>query len=223
MIEWNEQNLKDLARKMGLRRVRGQGKAPIHLSLYRAPFGPEPLLAKIMRLDADQWAALGYDETDRVSLVQYLGSLGCRADGAWLAAAMFQHPLPLELAKLLIDAGAFDKDALSRAAYWQHPLTLEMARFLIDVGCDPVAQNSGGWDTLVWLVHGGHPVAPQVTELFLSAGCRTSLDGCGWLLDKHRLRFDQILAKHAQWKENLSRMSTENLLTGTFYGPDWGR
>ena len=78
MIEWNEQRLEELVRKMGVQRTPGQEKAPIQLSLYRSPFGPEPLLTKIMRLDAKEWRALGYDETERVSVTQYLGSLGCR-------------------------------------------------------------------------------------------------------------------------------------------------
>ena len=80
MTEWNERHLKELVRKMGLRRTQGQGGTPIHLSLYGPSWNSEPLLAKIMRLDAASWAVLGYDETDRVSGVQYLGSLGCRAD-----------------------------------------------------------------------------------------------------------------------------------------------
>ena len=192
MAEWNEQHLERLVWKMKLRRTPGQKKPTIHLSLYNP--GSKPLLAQVMQLDAKEWQALGYDETDQVSIIRYLGSLGCRTDGA-----------------------------LSTAIRYQPPLTLELAKLLIDAGCDPTAQNDIGWDALVSLAVGGHPVDPQVTELFLSAGCRTSLDGCGWLLDKHRLRFDQILAKHAQWKENLSRMSTENSQTDTFYGPDWGR
>ena len=223
MIEWNKQNLRDLVRKMELRRVRGQGKAPIHLSLYRAPVGPEPLLAKIMRLDAGKWVALGYDETDRVSLVQYLGSPGCRADGAWLAAAMFQHPLSLELAKLLIDAGAFDKDALSRAAYSQRPLTLELAKLLIDAGYDPTYRDQFGWDTLVYLAAGHDLVTPQMTDLLLSAGCRTNLDGCWGVIDEYDLRFDQLLKEHAQWKESRDRAAVENMRADPIYGPDWSR
>ena len=163
MTLWNERRLEELVSRMNLKRVSGQGESPIHLSLYGLPYDPRPFLTQVMQLDVKKWRALGYDEPDRVSLVQYLGSLGCLTEGALyhaaihqqpltlelakflvdagsrdkdslLYAAIYQHPLPLELAKLLIDAGAFDKDALSRAAYWQHPLTLEMARFLIDVG-----------------------------------------------------------------------------------------
>ena len=200
MIEWNEQNLKDLARKMGLRRVRGQGKAPIHLSLYGPSLDSEPLLTKIMRLDADQWAALGYDETDRVSATRYLGSLKCRMDRALSWAAEYQQPLTLELAKALLDAGAFGKDTLRAAVYGQHSLTPELAKLLIDAGCDPTAKDWHGRDTLVCLAYGGQPADPQVTDLFLSAGCRTNLDGCEAISDRARLRFDQILKEHTEWK-----------------------
>ena len=83
MIEWNEEHLKELVRKMGLKRASGQEEAPIHLSLYVVPHitsvHHEPFLAQIMRLDVKKWQALGYDETERVSVTQYLGSLGCRA------------------------------------------------------------------------------------------------------------------------------------------------
>ena len=89
MIEWNEQRLEELVRKMGLKRVPGQGKTPVHLSLYNPHWNPEPLLTKIMCLDASKWTALGYTETDRVSVTRYLGSLGCRTDGALSAAAHY--------------------------------------------------------------------------------------------------------------------------------------
>ena len=86
MVEWNEQRLKELVRKMGLRRTGEQRKTPIHLSLYNSPFGPKSLLANIMELDTDRWStrwsALGYTETDRVSVTRYLGSLGCRTEKA---------------------------------------------------------------------------------------------------------------------------------------------
>ena len=284
MIEWNEQRLEELVRKMGLKRVPGQGKTPIHLSLYNPHWNPEPLLTKIMCLDASKWTALGYDETDRVSVVRHLGSLGCRTDDAWSAAARnqqpltlelakalldagtfdkealsyavcYQRPLPLDLAKLLIDAGAFNKDALQaaaesqrpltlelakllidagafnkdalwRAARYQQPLALELAKLLIDAGCNPAEQEDGwckGWDALVWLAVDDHPVDPQVTDLFLSAGCRRDLDGCRYIDDRCRSSFDQILKEHAQWKESLNRMSAENSPTDTSYGPDWGR
>ena len=339
MIEWNEQRLKELVRKMKLRRAPGQGKTPIHLSLYRAPFGPEPLLAKIMRLDAGKWVALGYDETDRISVIRYLGSLGCRADwalsraainqqpltlelvkllidvgasdkGALSYAAQYQQPLPFELAKLLIDTGAFDKETLSRAAHFQQPLvlelaktlldagafnkhalsiamqyqrpltlklakafldaeafsewtlsaaaqyqqpltlelakllidagafngselwyaamfqhslTLELAKLLIDAGCDPVVHYGNGWDALVCLASDDHSVDPQVTDLFLSAGCRTNLDGCKCIEDEQRLRFDQILKEHAEWKEARNCLLAEHSPVDAFYGPDWGR
>ena len=312
MIEWNEHRLEELVRKMGLERMSGE-KTPIHLSLYGTPGGSKPLLTKIMRLDASKWTALGYDETDRVSVVQYLSSLGCRTDGAWSVAvrnqqpltlelakalldagtfdkealsyaacyqrplpldlakllidagafnkdalqaaaesqqpltlelakllidagafnksalrtaAEYQQPLTLELAKLLIDAGAFDKDALWRAARYQQPLALELAKLLIDAGCNPAEQEDGwckGWDALVWLAVDDHPVDPQVTDLFLSAGCRRDLDGCRYIDDRCRSSFDQILKEHAQWKESLNRMSAENSPTDTSYGPDWGR
>ena len=68
MTEWNEQRLEELVRKMELRRASGQGKTPPHLTLYIAVWSSEPLLTKIMQLDADKWAALGYTETDRVSV-----------------------------------------------------------------------------------------------------------------------------------------------------------
>ena len=200
---------------MGLRRTRGQGESPIHLSLYNSPYADAyPLLMQKMRLDAAAWAALGYTETDRVSATRYLGSLGCRTDDALLVAAKHQQPLTFELAKLLIDAGAFDKGALSVAAIHQRPLSLELAKLLIDTGCDPAAQDGdgwrNGWDVLVFLADGGHPVDPQVTDLFLSAGCRTNLDGCECIEDEQRLRFDQILKEHTQWKEKQDRLLAEN-------------
>ena len=133
-----------------------------------------------MQLNAKEWQALGYAETDRVSVVQYLGNLGCRTGRALWAAAAHQRPL-----------------------------TPELARVLIDAGCDPTAQNKNGWDALVWLAWDSHPVDPQVTDLFLSAGCRTDPDGCKNIFNKHRLRFNQILKQHAQWKEVLGRISAE--------------
>ena len=256
---WNEQRLKQLVQKMKLRRTPGQGKTPIHLSSYSGSLrGRAPLLAQIMRLDAAAWSSLGYTETDRISVVQYLGSLGCLVDEAvgiaaqrqqpltldlakalldagafgkeallWAAryqrplsfelakllidagafdesalteAARYQRPLPFDLAKLLVDAGTFDKGALSYAAICQSPLSFELAKLLIDAGCDPAAQSVSGWDSLVYLAYGGHPVDPQVTELFLSAGCRTDLTGCRFVDEKHRLRFNQILKEHAERK-----------------------
>ena len=308
MIEWDEPRLKELVRKMGLRRTPGQGKTPIRLSLYGPSWNSEPLLTKIMRLDTNAWAALGYTETDRISVTRYLGSLGCRTDYALSEAATYQQPLPFELAKALIDAGAFDKEALPAvaanqqpltpelakllidagalgknalshvviyqkpltlelakllidsgafddealsyaaeyqqpltfelakllvdtgafddkalrdAAYFQQPLPLELARLLISAGCDPAAQDDDGRDALVFLAIGGHLADPQVTNLFLSAGCRTNLDGCDRISDEHRLDFNQILKE--QWKENLDRMSAEHSPTDAFYGPDWSR
>ena len=223
MIEWNEKRLKELVRRMGLRRTPDQGKTPIHLSLYGSSREPKPLLTKIVCLNVAKWSALGYTETDRVSVVQYLSSLGCRTDGAWSVAVRNQQPLTLELAKALLDAGAFGKDALWIAAQWQQPLPLELVKLLIEVGCDPVEQDDDGWDALVHLAVGGHSVDPQVTDLFLSAGCRTNLDGCDCISGEHRLRFDQILKEHAEWKESLSRMVAESSPTNTFYGPDWSR
>ena len=209
-----------------------------------------------MCLDASKWTALGYDETDRVSVTRYLGSLKCRTDVAlsWAArnqqpltlelakalldagafgkealttAVQCQRPLTLELAKLLIDAGAFNKDALSIAASFQIPLPLDLAKLLVDagafcedalsaaaefqrplifepadlfVGCNPTAQDDDGWgwDALVSLAYNGRPVDPQVTDLFLSAGCRTDLDGCEDISDGHYLRFGQILKEHTE-------------------------
>ena len=132
-----------------------------------------------------------------------------------------KRPLTPELAKLLIDAGAFDKDALSTATINQRPLIPELAKLLIDVGCDPVAQNNDGWDALVLLAFGGHPANPQVTDLFLSAGCRTDLGGCERIFDKHRLRFDQILKEHAEWKEKQDHLLAEHSPTDS--SVDWGR
>ena len=126
---------------------------------------------------------MGYDEIDRVSGVRYLGNLGCRTGRA-----------------------------LRTAAVHQDPLTPELARVLIDAGCNPTAQNKNGWDALVWLAWDSHPVDPQVTNLFLSAGCRADLDGCENIFNKHRLRFNQILKEHAEWKEILGRMSAERPL-----------
>ena len=128
MIEWNEERLKELVRRMKLGRSPGQEKIPIHLSLYNGPSRWfTPLLTQVMYLNESEWAVLSYDETDRVSLVRYLGGLGCRTDRAWSIAAQYQQPLTLELTKTLIDAGALDEKALSVAVMHQHPLTLELA------------------------------------------------------------------------------------------------
>ena len=255
MTEWDKQRLEELVRKMKLQRALGQGKSPIHLTLYGClPYTPAPLLTQIMRLDANAWVALGYDETDRVSVVRYLGSLKCRTDYALTTALQYQHPLTLELAETLIDAGGIDKYALVLAVRYQQPPTLDLMKLLIDSGCDPsvqdlygrdvlwaaaqyqqpltleltkaltstgrdpAAQDGCGWDALVWLACGGHPVDPQVTDLFLSAGCRTDLNECTWIEDEHRLRFDRILKEHAEWK-----LGRECVATSTSYGPDWGR
>ena len=224
MTEWNEQRLKELVRKMGLERSHGYEQSPIHLSLYNSPYADAyPLLTQIMTLDTNEWQILGYAETDRVSVTRYLGGLNCRTDDALSVAARWQHPLTLELAKALVDVGARDENALWQAAVYQKPLTLELAKALVDVGCDPAAQDRDGWDALVCLAVGGHPVDPQVTELFLSCGCRTDLNGCEYVEDKFRLRFDQILKEHAVWEESRGRMLAENFPTDTFYGPDWGR
>ena len=249
MIEWNEKRLEELVRKMGLEQVPGQGETPIHLSLYGPFWKPEPLLTKIMQLGAGWWTALGYTETDRVSVTRYLCSLGCRAGGALWAATMHQQPLTLELAKLLIDAGAFDKEALRIAAEYQQPLTLELAKLLIDAGsfsqealrwaakcqqplslelakllidagCDPTVQDWRGWDALVYLAYGGRPADPQVTDLFLSAGCLTDLNGCRSSAE-HSVHFDQILKKHAEWKGQLDLLLAENSPADS--AVDWDR
>ena len=107
------------------------------------------------------------------------------------------------------------------AAGLQLPMTLTLADLLIKF--DPATRDANGWDALVWLTYGSCLADPQATDLFLSAGCRTDLDGCDGISDEHRLRFNQILKEHAQWKEKLGRISAENSPTGTFYGPDWGR
>ena len=85
MTEWNEQRLEELIRRMRRRQASSQ-----------------PFLTQIMRLDAKKWQALGYDETDRVSVTRYLGSLGCRTDEALATACHHQHPLTLDLAQALI-------------------------------------------------------------------------------------------------------------------------
>ena len=136
---------------------------------------------------------MGYTETDRISVVRYLGGLRCRTE-----------------------------KALSWTARYQHPLIFELAKTLIDAGCDPAVRDDDGWDALVWLAHhANHPVDPQVTDLFLAAGCRTDLDGCGSISDEHRLRFDQILKEHAEWREKQDRLLTEN--SPTDFPVDWSR
>ena len=191
MIEWNEQRLEELVRRMKLQRAPEQEKTPIHLSLYYGPYGgPEPLLAQVMRLGTTMWLWMGYDETDRVSAIRYLGSLECRTDRALWAAVQHQ------------------------------PLSLDLAKLLVDAGCDPAAQNGNGWDVLVHLAWGDHPVLPQVTDLFLSAGCRTDLGGCSLVSNEQRIRFDQILEEHALWKESLDRTSAENVPADL--AVDWG-
>ena len=279
MTEWNERHLEALVRKMGLKRAPGQGGTPIHLSLHDSSYDSEPLLTKIMRLDAGKWVALDYDETDRISVARYLGSLGCRTDRALSHAARYQQPLTLELARLLIDAGARDRKALSRAAInqrplvlelakllidagardrealsyaainqrplipelakllidagafnksvlrsvamFQHPLPFELAKLLMDVGCDLTAQDGNGGDAFVLLARSRYPVAPQVTDLFLSTGCRTVLDGCKGVFYETHLRFDQILKRHAEWKETQTRLLTENSPADS--AMDWSR
>ena len=75
---------------------------------------------------------------------------------------------------------------------------------------DPAAQDDDGWDALVFLADGGHPVDPQVTDLFLSCGCRTNLDGCTCIGELDRVRLDQILKEHAEWKEKQDHLLAEN-------------
>ena len=220
ILVWDEGSLGTLVEQLGLKLypVQPEVELPIFAKLY-GDLG-EPFLNCLMQ--TDRWAALGYSETDRVSLVQYLGSLGCRTDGVSVLAARYQHPLTLELAKALIDAEILDVRTLFAAARWQNPLTSELAKLLIDAGCDPAAQDDIGWDALVCLADGGHPVDPQVTDLFLSAGCRTDLDGDGgFFLDEHSARLDRILKEHAQWQESLSRMSAEN--SAANLAVDWDR
>ena len=251
MIRWDEKHLEELVQKMGLERAPEQENVPVHQSLF-VPGFPLPLLTQIMQLDAKKWRALGYDETDRVSVTRYLGSLGYRMNGVLAIAARCQQPLTLELAKVLIEAGAcdkgalgtavihqqslsmelanlfvgagvFDKESLSTAAVYQQPLPFELAKLLVDAGCDPAEKDNSYWDALVYLATGDSPVDPQVTDLFLSAGCRTDLNGCSHISDETHLRFDQILKEHAEWKEKQDRMSAENSPADTFYGTDWGR
>ena len=68
MTEWNGRRLEEFVRKMGLRRTPGQGKIPIHLSLYGPSRESKPLLTKIISFDAKKWRAMDYTETDRVSV-----------------------------------------------------------------------------------------------------------------------------------------------------------
>ena len=219
MTEWNERRMKELVRKMELRRTPGQGKSPIHLSQYHcSSWGSSPLLTQIMKLDAAAWSALGCTETDRVSVTRYLGSLGCLTDRALRTATTFQQPLTLDLAKALIDAGVFDEDALRTAAMFQQPLTLKLATALIDSGCDPTAKDWRDWDALVYLAAGDSTADPRVTNLFLSAGCRTDLIGCRLVDEKHHLRFNQILKKHAEWK-----LAQECVPVDGFRDLDWGK
>ena len=84
-------------------------------------------------------------------------------------------------------------------------------------------QDDDGWDALVYLASGGYPSDSQVTDLFLSAGCRTNLDGCKRLLDEHHLRFDQILKEHAIWEKGRDRIAAKSVQADPTYGPDWGR
>ena len=107
----------------------------------------------------------------------------------WLSLG-FLSIQPLELAKLLMDIGCDPTKQLP-------------------IGCDPVKHHDSGWDSLVCLAYSTivwerHPADPQVTDLFLSCGCRTNLDGCKMIADAHRLSFDQILKEHAEWKKSLS-------------------
>ena len=290
-----------------------------------------------MKPDTDQWAVWGYTETDRVSLVQYLGSLGrltgkaferaavhqqllapelakalidagasdentlsevavhqqpltlelakllidagAYSRGAFWWAAKYQQPLPFELAKLLISSGAYDKDALSAVVQHQSPLTLQMtellvnagafrktalsdavvfqkvlspklaealieaggfdkrllriavqhqqplsldlAKLLISAGCDPAEQDEYGWDVMPSFSAHGRPVDPQVTDLFLSCGCRTNLDGCACIGELGRVRLDQILKEHAEWKKRRNRLLAENSQADS--AVDWSR
>ena len=306
MIRWNEEELRHFVRKKRLKAIGGEEGLPLHLAHFR-PDG-SPLLAKVVQISQDRLAALGYTETDRISLVQYLGSLDCRKEAALSSAARYRRPLSLDLAKTLIDAGARDKAALYTAARWQRPLTmdlakllveaeafdrsalpevirrqvplsfemvkflidsglrdrnglcrlmmyqsppfldlakllidskcrdkrraipdaltylrptdhvLEMVRLLIDTGHDPAKRYGDGADALVDIVLTQSFVDPRVTDLLLSKGVRTNLDGCRWVLDETRCRFNRVLEEHAQWK-----LDQENVQTGSPGGLDWGR
>ena len=112
MIRWDERSFEDLVRKAGLRRTPGQGKTPIHLSLYGTR-GGEPLMTILAaRIEPARWQTLGYSEIDRVSAMKALCCLGCRVtngnDASSLEAAVeIGCPVPLtpELVHILIDAG----------------------------------------------------------------------------------------------------------------------
>ena len=111
-----------------------------------------------------------------------------------------------------IRAGAPRPLGAAKSNEWVYLLTLEKAGW-----------GLAGWDALVYLAVDGHSADPQVTDLFLSAGCRMDLDGCECVEDEHRLYFDQILKEHAQWKEQHDRLLAEHSPTDASYGPDWGR
>ena len=128
---------------------------------------------------------------------------------------------------MVLNAGLFDRtksvELFLSVVRYQRPLIPELSKALIDAGCNPAAQDNNGWDLLVWLAQDDHPADPQVTDLFLSAGCRANLDGCSYITAKLRDRFERILKEHAEWKESLGRMAAENSPASTFYSPDWGR
>ena len=156
-----------------------------------------------------------------MDLAKLLVDAGTFDENALSDVATYQRPLSFELAMLLVGAEAFHKRALSSVAEFQSPLPLELAKLLVDAGCDPAAQDSSGWDALVGLTCDDHPVDPRVTDLFLSAGCRTDLDGCGHISGEHHTRFDRILKEHAEWAEERSRLATETLRLDSFYALDW--
>ena len=213
-MKWNTGSLKDLVAKMHLQPSNifssaEQSSTPVHLLRYGLSNG-SPLLDLVMSVDTETWAALGYDEIDRISLVRYLGGLGCLREVSLDRAVKYQQPLSLELARTLIDMGCRNSEALLEAAQHQRPLTPDLAELLIGAGCDPKKTDSLGRNALVHLAMGDHPVDPQVTDLFLSFGCSNCLDECGFLYDDVKVRFDQILQQHAMWKESRKLMAAEN-------------
>ena len=256
MTEWNEQRLKGLVRKMGLRRTSGQGKTPIHLSLYGP--GSEPLLTKIMRFDATAWAALGYVETDRVSAMKALGRLGCRVSdehGVSSLEATVGDSIPLtpELARILVDAGCVPsvrilhyaaeipgmtpelfqvlrpeeftaEDAhgvMVTATYHQRPLPAELAKLLMDAGADPARNpvNLKSIDMLQRLANSELQVDPETADLFIRAGCNTDLSPARFIDTRSLERLRDVLQLHAAWKEEREHAAP----SGDAVSINWGR
>ena len=164
MIEWNEQSLRDLVRKAGWKRF--PSRTPPHRGLY-GRYRRDPLLCAVMRLDAAAWVALGYTETDRVSLAQYLGSLGCPArdskqiPASDIAAICLGSDFTESLAKALAGGGA--SQALNDLIRQGRTPSPEMVEILVRAGCDPQ-------DALGHAIVHCHPLTPQLAKLLVDAG-----------------------------------------------------